>query len=276
MESEMLSIKSTRQATPPLPKYYRVKEIILRRINEGFWSLGAAIPTEPELCAEFGVSRITIRRAISDLTYDGKLYTIQGKGTFVARPKVEENFVQSAFGIYEDFRRRGLTLHTTVLRQEVIPVPEVAQDRLRLQPNERVHVIVRLRSVLEEKSLVSTTYIPFDLCPGLEHDDLSQGSLYELLESRYGLRVGRGERFVEATAARPGDAHLLAIAVGSPLLLLDTLAYLPGGRPLEWSMVLHRGDRMRMHLTFVPASEETIRSADGKLSSNVGEMMPYR
>ncbi|MBA2284058.1 MAG: GntR family transcriptional regulator [Ktedonobacteraceae bacterium] len=274
MDSEMLPAKSSRQDTPPLPKYYQIKEIILRRINEGIWSPGAAIPSEPELCAEFGVSRITIRRAISDLTYDGKVYTIQGKGTFVARPKVEESFVQSAFGIYEDFRRRGLTLTTTVLQQKVIPVPEVAQDRLKLHPHDRVHMIMRLRSVLEEKLLVSTTYIPFDLCPGLEHDDLSQSSLYELLESRYGLHVGRGERLVEATAARPGDALVLAIAVGSPLLLLDTLAYLPDGRPLEWSTILHRGDRMRMRLTFVPASEEAAVSADGR-PSNAGEIMPY-
>lgn len=261
MQSETASASSQRPGTAPVPKYYQVKEAILKRINDGIWSPGAIIPPEPDLCAEFGVSRITVRRAIGDLTHEGKVYTIQGKGTFVARPKVEENFVQSAFGIYEDFRRRGLTLSTTILQQEVIKAPDIVQDRLKLQPEDWVHMIVRLRSVLEEKLLVSTTYIPYDLCPGLEHEDLTQGSLYDLLASHYDLHVGRGERFLEATAARPSDALLLAISVGSPLLLLENLAYLPGGRPLEYSATLHRGDRARVHLTFMPTSDEELQTS---------------
>ena len=72
----------------PVPKYFRVKEAVLARIVDGTWPPGAMLPTEPEFCDEFGVSRITVRKAIGDLVHEGKVETVQGKGTFVATPKL--------------------------------------------------------------------------------------------------------------------------------------------------------------------------------------------
>jgi GntR family transcriptional regulator len=256
MNTEELSAGGQASVRVPVPKYFLVKESLLSRINDGTWAPGTAIPPEPEIGAEFGVSRITVRRAIGDLVHEEKLYTVQGKGTFVASPKVEERFIQQPFGIYEDFRRRGLTLATVVLRQEVGRAPEAIRGHLSLNADDQVHIIVRLRSVLGEKVLVSTTYIPYALCPELEQDDLTVGSLYALLESRYGLRIGGGERFVEATAADTPEAVLLDVPVGSPLLLLESFAHLPDGTPLEFSTTLHRGDRARVRISFLPTPED--------------------
>jgi GntR family transcriptional regulator len=239
-----------------VPKYYRVKEALLERIANETLPPGALVPSELELCAEFGVSRITVRKAIGDLVHEGKLRAVQGKGTFVMRPKLQERFIQRAFGIYEDMERRGLRLSTTVLRQEVIPAPLEVAMRLQVPREERVHLLERVRSVEDERLLLSTTYIPALLCPGLVNDDLSSGSLYRLLRERYGLKIGRGERSLEAVAARQREAHLLDIALASPLLLLGTVAYLPDGRPFEYSVVLHRGDSARIEIEFLPAPDE--------------------
>jgi GntR family transcriptional regulator len=240
----------------PVPKYHRVKEVVLARIADGTWPPGSLLPTEPDLCQEFGVSRITVRKAISDLVHEGKIQTVQGKGTFVATPKVGERFVQRAFGIYEDMERRGLRLTTQVLRQEVILAPEDVAARLGLRPGERVHVLVRLRSIEGEKILLSTTHIPYALCPGLADDDLATGSLYRLLRQRYGLKIGRGERTLEAVAAGQWEARMLDIALASPLLRLDNVVYLPEGRPFDYSQTLQRGDRARVELEFVPAPDD--------------------
>ncbi len=239
-----------------VPKYYRVKEALLERITEGVLPPGALVPSEPELCDEFGVSRITVRKAIGDLVHEGKLRTVQGKGTFVMAPKLQERFVQRAFGIHEDMERRGLRLTTTVLHQEVIPAPPEVAARLEVRRGEPVHLLERLRSVEDDKLLLSTTYIPAFLCPGLVDDDLSSGSLYRLLRERYGVKIGRGERSLEAVAAGQREARLLDLALASPLLLLDTVAYLPDGRPFEYSIVLHRGDRARIEVEFLPAPDE--------------------
>ncbi len=241
----------------PVPKYYRVKEALLDRIVDGSLSPGALIPSEPELCREFGVSRITVRKAIGDLVHEGKLRTEQGKGTFVVKPKLQERFVQRAFGIYQDMERRGLVVSTTVLRQEVIPAPPEVAVRLHLPAGKRVLLLERVRSVEGEKLLLSATYIPEDLCPGLRDDDLSSGSLYQLLREKYGLRIAWGERSLEAVAADQREARLLDLALASPLLLLDTVAYLPDGRPFEYSRVLQRGDRARIEVEFLPAPDET-------------------
>ena len=240
----------------PVPKYYRVKATVLARIADGTWPPGSLLPAEPDLCQEFGVSRITVRKAISDLVHEGKVQTVQGKGTFVARPKVGERFVQRAFGIYEDMERRGLRLTTEVLRQEAIPAPEDVAARLGLRPGEPVHIIVRLRSIEGEKILLSTTYVPYALCPGLAAEDLSKDSLFRLLRQRFGLKIGRGERSLEAVAAGQWEARMLDIALASPLLRLDSAAYLPDGRPFEYSQTLQRGDRARVELEFVPAPDD--------------------
>jgi GntR family transcriptional regulator len=258
----------------PVPKYYHLKETIVERIANGTWTAGLAIPPEPELCREFGVSRITVRRAISDLVHEGKLYTIQGKGTFVARPKLDERFVHRAFGFFEDMERQGLPLTTQILQQEVIPAPDIVATHLEISPATPVHVLVRLRFVQDEKVLVSTTYIPKALCPDLVHDDLTTGSLYQWLQTRYGLTVARAERNLEAVAAQQREAELLDIALYSPLLLLESVVYLPNGKPLEYSSIFHRGDRIRVSISFVSTTENqmTMSAHDGGASQHT--LMP--
>ncbi len=237
----------------PVPKYYSLKMSVSARIADGTWPPGALLPTEPELCQEFGVSRITVRKAMSDLVHEGKIHTVQGKGTFVAKPKVGERFIQRAYGVFEDMERRGLRLATEVLRQEVIAADGDVAARLGLCAGEHVHIIVRRRCVEGECILISTTFIPEALCPELVHEDLSTGSLFRLLRERYGLRLGRGERTLEAVAADQWEARILELALASPLLRLDSVGYLADGRPFEYSRTLQRGDRARVELEYFPA-----------------------
>jgi GntR family transcriptional regulator len=240
----------------PVPKYFRIKRAVLERIASGTWVPGAVIPSEVELCREFGVSRTTARKAVSDLAHEGRLLVVQGKGTFVATPKVEEHFVQRAFGIHEDMQRRGMSLTTRVLRQEVAEAsPEVAR-RLQLRGSDLVHVIVRLRFVNEEPILVSTTYVPQALCPDLATEDLAECSLYAVLRDQYGLAIARGERRLEAVAADGREARLLDVALGSPLLLLDSVAYAADGRPFEHSVALQRGDRTTVEVEFMATPDD--------------------
>lgn len=243
---------SRHSSTPPVPKYFQLKEAILEKIAKGTWTIDGPIPPEPELCNEFEVSRITVRRAISELVHEGKLYTIQGKGTFIARPKLDERFVQRAFGFFEDMESQGLYFVTQILQQEVLPAPDTVAAHLKISPGTPVHVLMRLRSVQDGKVLVSTTYLPEALCPDLIHDDLTTYSLYRWLHTKYGLTIAHAERSLEAVAAQEWQAKLLDVTVGSPLLLLESVVYLPNGKPLEYSQTFHRGDRTRVTIDFSP------------------------
>ncbi|GHO77869.1 GntR family transcriptional regulator [Ktedonobacter sp. SOSP1-85] len=248
--------RDTRRQAVPVPKYYQVKESISNQITNGTWTPGMLIPSETELESTFSVSRITVRRAISELTHEGKLFTIQGKGTFVAKPKLPERFVHHAFGIYEDLRRQGVELTTTVVRQEPQPASKEVASMLGLLPGEEVQVLARVRSVEDERLLVSTTYIPKVLCPDLDTVDLASTSLYHVLRTRYNLEIARGVRSLEAVAAGQWEARLLEIALGSPLLLLDSIGYLADGRAFEYSRTFHRGDRARVEVEFTPDQDE--------------------
>lgn len=242
----------------PLPRYHQVEEWVREQIASGAWAPGSLIPSEPELCRRFGVSRITIRKAMGNLVQDGQVRVVQGRGTFVAAPKMAERFIQRAFGIYEDFERRGISLTTRVLRQEVAAASGEIADRLRLEVGEQVHVIERLRSVGDEKMLISITYIPYQLCPELAREDLTRGSLYRLLRTRYGLAITRGERRLEAVAAGQHEARLLDVALATPLLQLDSVAYRRDGRPFEYSITLHRGDKAAVEVEFFGSEEDML------------------
>jgi GntR family transcriptional regulator len=126
---------------------------------------------------------------------------------------------------------------------------------LNIHQGEAVQLLQRVRSVEDEKLLVSTTYIPATFCPDLHTVDLSASSLYKLLSERYGLVMTRGIRSLEAVAASQDEARLLDIALSSPLLLLESVAYLADGRAFEFSRTYHRGDRARVEVEFAPAQE---------------------
>ena len=154
-------------------------------------------------------------------------------------------------------QRRGITLTTQVLRQEVTEPSPKSHAACSSAAADAVHFIVRLRFVDDEPILVSSTYVPYALCPDLATENLTECSLYALLRDRYGLAIARGERRLESVAAGGPDARLLDVALGSPLLLLDSVAYTAGGRPFEHSVALQRGDRTTVEVEFFETPDDS-------------------
>jgi GntR family transcriptional regulator len=235
----------------PIPLYFQLKELLRQEVESGRWQPGQQIPSEPELCEAFGISRTVVRQALRELEYQGLLYREQGKGTFVAQPKISESLMQDLSGFYEDTVAKGLTPATQVLRQEVQPAHKKIADYLQIEAGDKVIVIERLRSVGSEPIVLVTTYLPYDICPDLIDEDLSTQSLYALLEGKYGLQLSHGRRMIEAVAANQYEAQHLGVQEGAPLILLDSVSYLKDGRPIEHFHAVHRGDRSRFEVEVV-------------------------
>lgn len=234
-----------------IPAYYQIEEFIQERIEHSDWPPDTQIPTEKEICELFDVSRSVVRQAIGDLVSQGLLHRTPGKGTFVAKPKIAEGLIQSLTGFYEDMTGRGMTPHTEVLEQEVIPAPGKIARLLQIKNGQDVHRIVRLRGVAgEEKLSLSTTFIPYELAPDLIHEDLTQKSLYELLTS-YGLKIQYADRIIEAGKASREDASLLGVEVNSPLLVMTNISFLENGVPVEYYIAKHSGDRSKLKIRLV-------------------------
>lgn len=239
------------QKDSPLPLYFQLKELLRHEIESGRWQPGHRIPSEAELCQAFDISRSVVRQALRELEYQGLLYREQGKGTFVAQPKISESLMQDLSGFYEDMVAKGLTPVTKVLRQEVQPADKKTANYLQIKPDDKVIVIERLRSVGSEPITLVTTYLPYDICPDLIDEDLGSQSLYALLEKKHGFELSHGRRTIEAVAANQYEAQLLGVEEGAPLVLLDSVSYLRDGRPIEYFHAVHRGDRSRFEVEVV-------------------------
>ena len=233
-----------------IPYYIQLIEALKAKISSGEWKPGDKIPSEPELCISYGVSRTVVRQALREIELDGLILRKKGKGTFIAEPKINESLVEKLTGFYQDMLERGHRTVTQVLKHEIEPcTAKIARD-LHIAPGTSVFCIERLRFVDGVPIVLVTTYIPVSLCPQLADQDLSNQSLYQILE-RFGLVITRAHRSIEAISASEREARLLAVDEYDPLLHLDSTSYLEDGTPLEYYHAIHRGDRSRFEVDLV-------------------------
>jgi GntR family transcriptional regulator len=172
----------------------------------------------------------------------------RGRGTFVAPAPEDEGLIASLSGLHEDLAARGVRLQSRVLRIGVVPADDAQALALGLDVGEPVVHIERLRSVGGEPLVFAVTDVPAWAAPGLEHEDLTDRSLYELLEEDYDVRLMRGRRVVEAGVAGQRMARLLGVRRSSPLLVLRSVSVDDQDRPVESFVAFHRGDRSRFEV----------------------------
>lgn len=223
-----------------VPKYYRVKEELLALIDGE--PAGAGIPTERDLAERFSTSRTTVRQAIAELVVEGRLERTQGRGTFVARPKLMQ--VRPLTSFSQDLEAEGRRPGSIVLS-----VTEVAADadlagHLDVAPGAVVHRVDRLRTVADEPIAHEIAHVPGPLAD-LDAELAARGSLYATLAEAYGRRVATVEDVVETVLADPREADLLGVEVGLPMLLVQRTAWDESGRPVERTRSVFRGDRFR-------------------------------
>ncbi|GAA1619695.1 transcriptional regulator NagR [Nonomuraea maheshkhaliensis] len=227
----------------PVPKYFQLREILLDLIDSDELSIGAAIPSERELCQRFGLSRMTVRQAVDHLVSEGRLHRVPGKGTFVARPKIELALQLTSFT--DDMRARGMIPGSRDLDRRVVRASAHLAKELGIQPGEEVHFIERLRTADGEPLSIERAHIPVKLAPDLAEHNLSDRSLYELLESRYGLVMDAGELTIDGGIADPSDADLLKLPRGGAVLLLQRRSF-SGGVCAELGVSTYRADRYQL------------------------------
>jgi GntR family transcriptional regulator len=229
------------EAAARLPKYYGVKRGLLALTSS--MATGSPVPGERELAQRYGTSRTTIRQALAELVIEGRLVRRQGKGTFVAPPKVAQ--LLELAGYTEEMRAHGLNPQTQILETGYRPADEELALLLGIRPGGRVLRIHRLRLADGAPMAIAASYLPARRFPGLRRKVDSASSLYETLASGYGVELAQAEETIETVLASPADARLLGVDAGLPLLLLSRRAFDASGTPVEWSQSWYRGDRYK-------------------------------
>jgi len=221
------------------PLYRQIKSLMLQALEEGEWHPGEIIPSETELAVRFNVSQGTVRKAVDEMAAENLLVRRQGKGTFVAShddPRAFFRFLRLA------------AVHGEIGPARSIPLEcwraKAGQEAARVFGIKLADPIIIVRRLLEfsgKPVVLDEIYLPGDTFSGLTLDELkaSQGSLYSLFESRFGVRMVRAQERLRAVAADRTSAEILQVAEGSPLLSVERISFSYGDRPVEWRRGLY-------------------------------------
>ena len=233
----------------PTPLHLQLEEVIKSKIDNDEWQPNTQIPSENELSKIYGLSRMTTRAVIMRLVFQGLLYRVAGKGTFVAESKIT-NKPQLQLGIQEQLDQMGIESATRLLEIRQIDAPVRIQKELDLPARSKVYCIERLRTIRGEPLSIHTSYIPAELCLGFEKNEFEKEQLCDILEYNYKLKTARVVETLETSLATASEAELLGVKPGFTLLRLDNIVFSPDDVPFEYSRVVFRGDKIKIKLEF--------------------------
>jgi GntR family transcriptional regulator len=229
------------------PLYRQVYEIVVRRVVQGEWRPGEALPSEQNLAKELGVSQGTIRKVLDALTAEKVLVRHQGKGTFIAENTQE----RAQFRFFRMARPGGKRLSPTLASENVrvraARAPE--RERLGLARDARVIEISRVRQLDGIPSIRELIVLPADLFPGIEKMGELPNSLYSLYQSKFGVTIVATHEELSAQLATAEDHRQIGLEIGAPILVIDRLAVCLPERKVEWRLSRARSDHLVYAIT---------------------------
>ena len=228
------------------PLYVQLMEELETSIRNGVYKPGDKIMTEAEMAREYGVSLITVRKAVGSLMEKGLVVRTQGKGTFVTKPKYSRN-MKKLQSFTEMCEQMGVKPGARVLENRLIAADKKVADRLGIEPGSNVVYISRLRLADGEPVQVEKSYFPLKYAFLLE-EDLNDGSMFECLKEKAGAKVASSEKMIELCRATAEEAALMDVKKGDYLLFVKSTAYDENGEPMYAGIQLINGDRFSLYV----------------------------
>ena len=232
---------------PRLPLYHRIENDLKNKIFSGQYKPGEILPSERELIEIYEVSRLTAREAVSRLANQGLVKKIQGKGTFVSKPKLGHSS-GSLYSGGEEILMRNFEIKTRVLDLKVILPDAIVSKNLSLNSStEEIVYLERLRFANDNPVALIKSYLPQKAVPGLELVDFTNKSLYKTLEESYRMQLYDANEIIEAVKADTRCAQLLEIKRGTALLFNHRTVRLLDRSVIEYETVMYRSDIYKYH-----------------------------
>lgn len=221
--------------------YSRVETVLAGEITDGDLKVGDQLPTEDGLIARFGVSRITVRRAIQNLVSRGVVEIRRGKGTFVAASKITQDLKELS-GFVEDMHSIGRKPTARLIGKEIVIANATVARQLALTRGERVVRIRRVRLADGVPLSFDETYLPLEIGKKIIANNLKVEPIFSLLERKYDVPLIEAEYKLDAVAAEKEVAKLLRVKSGSPIFRIERTSYSTGSRPVDYETLHYRGD----------------------------------
>ena len=235
----------------PLPLYHQVKSIVREQIENGTWQEGDQIPPEQQLCAQYGISRTTVKEALNQLVAEGLLYRKQGKGTYVSTSRWAPR-PQKLISLSEEIRSRHQIPSNQLLETAIEPASVPVARALELASGTPVVRLKRLRMADREPIAIQTAHIPAAMCPHLLDVLREDQSLYRVLAERFRITPRRATEVYKPGTLDDRAGKLLATKANAPCFLVERVTYADGAKPFEFVRSILRGDRSEIILELAP------------------------
>lgn len=228
--------------------YSQIFDILKKNIEDGTWHVDSQIPTEDNLCSIYGVSKATIRFALSELARQGYLKRIQGKGTFVCKRMASGGL--RLYANLEDFMlEAGSNCTTKVLAHTVMMPTDDLDIQIKVSSKQHLVYIKRLRKAGKDPVLLQEIYIPYHLCPPILQEDLEKESVIELLEKKHGIPITTVQDFFSITSLNGEESRIFGMEQGTAALLLTRIFY-SGETGIMYCRSVKRPGSPRFHVEF--------------------------
>lgn len=231
----------------PQPLYAQIKQVLRTRILDGVYAQHDRIPSEHELMAVFGVSRITVRQALSDLENEQLIFKIPGKGAFVSKPRPFQELARLQ-GLGEALQRIGITVTNRLVGVNTVAADAVIAKKLKVPEGSPLTEIRRVRLADGEAVSFEVTYVRRELGERLVREDLVTRDIFVIIENDYDTPLGHADLIVDAMVADNALANRLGVALGAPILRIERLTRTRDLQPIDFEYLYYRGDGFRYQL----------------------------
>lgn len=223
--------------------YYQLADIIIDKIDTENLVEHDRLPSERELCEEYGLSRSTVRQAIQELEKEGYVYRAHGKGTFVS-PKKHKQDLLKFYSFTEEMKKQGITPVSKVLDFEITDSNEKIANKLNMSLGKKVYKFTRLRLADNEPMMLETSYVPYDRFPGITKADLQKHAMYDIFTKKFNANFTMAEESFQPVITRKNEARLLNYSEGFASMKIESITY-EREQIIEYTKGIARGDRFR-------------------------------
>lgn len=241
-------VKSPVDRSSPLPLHYQLKQRLLGLIRDEGINPGDLLPSEKDLEELYGVSQITVRRAMRELSVEGHIVRKAGRGSFVRQIKFQDHAAMLG-GFANDLTSQGYKAESQILDLGRRPATAVVAKKLSIETGKNLLWFKRLLMADDEPIAISNAYLNVGQHIVFTREELNRDSVFPLLEQNYGLVLRRAQKSIEVTVTLEDEAEILGVAVNAPALLTELVVFDEKGDQICFVKTLYRGDRYKYHIS---------------------------
>ncbi len=229
-----------------IPIYYQLFKLLEGQIRRGDLKPGESLPTENDIAMRYEISRMTVRRAISELVAAGMVYAQQGKGTFVATPKLD-NIVFELNDFSQEVKKRGLNYKTTLLEAKIVRADEALKAKFEIQGDDKRFLFFRTVLAAENERLsYEVKYTIYSKSKPILESELKDPSLPGLIAAHTEYVPMSSKKVLQVASCTQEEALILGIPPQAPVFLIEQTIYNSDLKPVGWSKAVYRGDRYKL------------------------------